>query len=169
MVVALQWEFVVSAELFNVSICLSVQDLYWWYFLMCENYGNTSLPASFQSLLVQPWLPWVRSSSEFCGLSLMAKADDRTGGGDGARGGAGREQLTLPNPLFLLIKSGSFWGLKIYFSSAFIQLSVVPGLRPGFGSLVTSDLSRDFVPDVPRDPWQCCVREGVCFFWTLSG
>lgn len=151
MVVALQGEFVVSVELLNVSICLSVQELYWWYLPMCRNCGNTSLPGSFQSLLAQPWLPWVRISSEFCGLSHMAKVDDRTGGRDGARGGAGREQLTLPNPLSLLIKSGSFWVLKIYFCSAFIQLPAVPDLRPGFGSLVRPDLSRDFVPDVPRD------------------
>lgn len=136
MVVALQWEFVVSAELFNICICLSVQDLYWWYLPKCKNFGNTALPESFQSLLVQPWLPWVRTSREFCGLSLLAKVDDRTGDGDGVRGGTGRQHLTLPNPLLLLIKSGLFWGLKIYFCSTFIQLSVVPDLRPGFGSLV---------------------------------
>lgn len=84
----------------------------------------------------------------------MTKVDGRTGGGGWSKGIwrlRGREQLPLPNSLLLLIKSVSFGGLKIYFCSAFIQLPVQPDLGPEFRSLVTLDLSRDFVPGGPRD------------------
>lgn len=103
------------------------------------------LPESFQSLSFQPWLSWVRIFSKFCG---------RTGGGEWCKGRwrlRGREQLPLPNSFSLLIKSGSFWGLKNYFCTAFVQLPVLPDLGPEFRSSVPPELSRDFVPDGPRD------------------
>lgn len=166
MVVALQWGFVVSVELFNVSICLSVQDLYWWYLPICKNCRNPSSPESFQPSLAQPWLPWGRTSSEFLVyLSLLAKVDDKTGGGDGAREGAGREQLTVPNPLLLLIKSGSFWVFKnlglfcIYSTpcSAWFRTRITAQTRPEQG-LCTRCSQR---------PQQCRVREGVCSYLRL--
>lgn len=103
---------------------------------MCKNCENTSLPESFQSLLVQPVFTGCCPEWEVTVNSVFISHGQSgwQGWGWGWSEGGCRKRTTLPNPLLLLIKFGSFWGLKIYFCSALIQLPVVPDLRPGFGS-----------------------------------